>query len=38
VASVREHFLDQVDPAALTAATSAYQPVLDKLRLARDRD
>ena len=38
VASVREHFLDQVDPAALTAATSAYQPVLDKLRLARDRN
>jgi DNA-binding MarR family transcriptional regulator len=38
VASVREHFLDQVDPAELTAATSAYQPVLDRLRRARDRD
>src|ERR1700761_1406582 len=38
VASVREHFLDQVDPAELTAATNAYEPVLEKLRLVRDRD
>ncbi|HEY1822445.1 MAG TPA: MarR family transcriptional regulator [Trebonia sp.] len=38
VASVREHFIDQVDPAELAAATNAYQPVLEKLRLVRDRD
>ena len=38
VASVREHFLDQVDPAELTAAANAYEPVLEKLRLVRDRD
>ena len=38
VASVREHFLDQVDPAELTASTNAYEPVLEKLRLVRDRD
>jgi DNA-binding MarR family transcriptional regulator len=38
VASVREHFLDQIDPAELTAATNAYEPVLEKLRLVRDRD
>jgi DNA-binding MarR family transcriptional regulator len=38
VASVREHFLDQIDPAELAAATNAYGPVLEKLRLVRDRD
>src|SRR5512146_3484044 len=38
VASVREHFIDQLDPAELIALTEAYQPVLDKLRLVRDRD
>jgi DNA-binding MarR family transcriptional regulator len=38
VASVREHFLDQIDPAELAAATDAYEPVLEKLRLIRDRD
>ena len=38
VASVREHFIDQLKPAELTALTEAYGPVLDQLRLTRDRD
>jgi len=38
VASVREHFIDQLDPAELAGLTNAYAPVLDKLRLIRDRD
>jgi DNA-binding MarR family transcriptional regulator len=38
VASVREHFIDQLDPAELTALTDAYEPLLEKLRLIRDRD
>lgn len=38
VASVREHFVDQLDPAELTALTNACEPVLEKLRLVRDRD
>lgn len=38
VTSVREHFIDQLDPAELTALTDAYLPVLEKLRLSRDRD
>jgi DNA-binding MarR family transcriptional regulator len=38
VGSVREHFIDQLDPAELTALTDAYAPVLEKLRLIRDRD
>jgi DNA-binding MarR family transcriptional regulator len=38
VASVREHFIDQLDPADLAALTDAYEPVLGKLRLVRDRD
>lgn len=38
VGSVREHFIDQLDPAELTALTEAYAPVLEKLRLVRDRD
>jgi DNA-binding MarR family transcriptional regulator len=38
VASVREHFIDQLDPAERAALTDAYGPVLDKLRLTRDRD
>src|ERR1700735_353664 len=36
VASVREHFIDQLDPAELTALTSAYEPLLEKLRLIRE--
>jgi DNA-binding MarR family transcriptional regulator len=38
VASVREHFIDQLEPAELIALTEAYLPILDKLRLVRDRD
>jgi DNA-binding MarR family transcriptional regulator len=38
VASVREHFVDQLKPAELTALTEAYLPVLEKLRVIRDRD
>jgi DNA-binding MarR family transcriptional regulator len=38
VESVRKHFVDQLKPAELTALTEAYLPVLDKLRLIRDRD
>jgi DNA-binding MarR family transcriptional regulator len=38
VASVREHFLDQIKPAELTTLIEAYEPVLEKLRLLRDRD
>lgn len=38
VASVREHFIGQLEPAELTALTNAYEPVLEKLRLIRDRD
>jgi DNA-binding MarR family transcriptional regulator len=38
VASVRDHFIDQLDPAELTALTNAYEPVLEKLRQVRDRD
>ena len=38
VASVREHFIDQLSPAELTALTDAYALVLEKLRLIRDRD
>lgn len=38
VASVREHFIDELDSAELTALTDAYQPLLEKLRLIRDRD
>jgi DNA-binding MarR family transcriptional regulator len=38
LASVREHFIDQLDPAELAALTNACEPVLEKLRLIRDRD
>jgi DNA-binding MarR family transcriptional regulator len=38
VASVRKHFMDQLDPAELAALTNAYEPVLERLRLIRDRD
>jgi DNA-binding MarR family transcriptional regulator len=38
VASVREHFINQLDPAELAALTDAYEPLLEKLRLIRDRD
>lgn len=38
VASVREHFIDQLDPAELATLTAVYEPVLEKLRAIRDRD
>jgi DNA-binding MarR family transcriptional regulator len=38
VASVREHFIDQLSPAELTGLSSACGPILDRLRLVRDRD
>lgn len=38
VASVREHFMNQLDPVVLSALSDAYEPVLDKLRAIRDRD
>jgi DNA-binding MarR family transcriptional regulator len=38
VDSVRRHFIDQVSPDHLGALTSAYEPVLHRLRQVRDRD
>lgn len=38
VASVREHFIDLLDSAELAALTRACEPVLERLRLNRDRD
>ena len=38
VASVREHFIDLLDAAELAAIARACEPVLDRLRLVRDRD
>jgi DNA-binding MarR family transcriptional regulator len=38
VASVREHFIDQLSPAGLTGLSRACGPILDQLRLVRDRD
>jgi len=38
VASVRGHFVDQLDPGELSALAEACEPILDKLRTARDRD
>jgi len=38
VASVREHFIDLLDAAELTALAGACEPVLERLRLVRDRD
>ncbi len=38
VASVREHFIDQLTPTELDALTGACEPVLEKLRAIRDRD
>jgi DNA-binding MarR family transcriptional regulator len=38
VASVRQHFIDQLDPVELIALTDAYQPLLAELRLTRERD
>jgi DNA-binding MarR family transcriptional regulator len=38
VASVREHFIDRLDPAELAALAGACEPVLERLRTNRDRD
>ena len=38
VASVREHFIDQLAADGLEALTGAFEPVLDRLRQTRDRD
>jgi DNA-binding MarR family transcriptional regulator len=38
VASVRRHFIDQFEADGLGAITGAFEPVLDRLRLTRDRD
>ena len=38
VASVREHFLDQLGSGELAALAGACEPVLERLRLIRDRD
>jgi DNA-binding MarR family transcriptional regulator len=37
VASVREHFIDQLDAGRLAALTDACEPVLDRLSERRDR-
>ncbi|MGD0704158.1 MAG: MarR family transcriptional regulator [Trebonia sp.] len=38
VASVREHFIDQLAPESLAILTDACEPVLERLRKTRDRD
>jgi DNA-binding MarR family transcriptional regulator len=38
VASVRQHFIDQLAPDRLATLTDACEPVLDRLRKTRDRD
>ena len=38
VASVRQHFMDQLAPDSLAALTIACEPALDRLRKTRDRD
>jgi DNA-binding MarR family transcriptional regulator len=38
VASVRRHFIDQLDGDGLDALTGACEPVLDRLRQTRERD
>jgi DNA-binding MarR family transcriptional regulator len=38
VASVRQHFIDQLAPDSLVTLTDACEPVLDRLRQTRDRD
>jgi DNA-binding MarR family transcriptional regulator len=38
VASVRQHFIDQLGLDGLNALTGACEPVLDRLRTTRDRD
>src|ERR1700744_4574823 len=38
VASVRQHFIDQLAPDSLAALNDACEPVLDRLQKIRDRD
>jgi DNA-binding MarR family transcriptional regulator len=38
VASVRGHFVDQLEPGELAALAEACEPILNKLRTDRDRD
>jgi DNA-binding MarR family transcriptional regulator len=38
VASVRQHFIDQLAPDSLAALNDACEPVLDRLQKTRDRD
>jgi DNA-binding MarR family transcriptional regulator len=38
VASVRQHFIDQLAPDGLAEVTDAFTPVVDYLRKIRDRD
>jgi DNA-binding MarR family transcriptional regulator len=38
VASVREHFIDQIAPDRLAVLNDACEPALDRLRRTRDRD
>jgi DNA-binding MarR family transcriptional regulator len=38
VASVREHFIDLLDSAELAALAGTCEPLLERLRLTRDRD
>lgn len=38
VDSVREHFIDRLSPADLSVLTTAFEPVMDRLRMIRDRD
>ena len=38
VASVRQHFIDQLAPDRLSTLTDACEPALDRLRTSRERD
>jgi DNA-binding MarR family transcriptional regulator len=38
LASVRDHFIDQLSPAELATLTAAYEPILTRLRESRDFD
>lgn len=38
VDSVREHFIDRLSPADLAVLTAAFEPVMERLRMIRDRD
>lgn len=38
VDSVREHFIDRLSPADLSVLTAAFEPIMDRLRIIRDRD